>query len=267
VFSHWDQAALAALVVLATVYAAGTSRLALQRVRRSRVEVIAFSAGIATMMAAVLPLFDAAVIRRFSAHMAQHELMMLIGAPLLVASRPLSTCLWAFPERWRHSLARPLQTSGARHATQLLTAPLTAWALHGLVVWSWHFPRAYDFAIQNEAGHALQHAMFTGSATLFWWGLVYGRYGRAGYGAGVFYVFSTVVHTGILGAIFTFARVPLYDSYATSEGSLEAGVTDQQLAGLLMWIPAGILLTLFGIALFAAWLGESERRQRLSHSR
>jgi cytochrome c oxidase assembly factor CtaG len=97
----------------------------------------------------------------------------------------------------------------------------------------------------------------------FWWGLLYGRYGRAGYGAAVFYVFATVLHTGLLGAVLTFAGVPLYSSYLASSAARGADpLGDQQLAGLIMWVPAGVLLTLLGIGLFAAWIGEAERRQR-----
>jgi putative membrane protein len=77
----------------------------------------------------------------------------------------------------------------------------------------------------------------------------------------VFFVFTTAVHTGILGALFALSRTPAYPVYAGVPGiSPEEVLADQQLAGLTMWIPAGLLLTLVGIALFAAWLGASERR-------
>jgi putative membrane protein len=128
-----------------------------------------------------------------------------------------------------------------------------------LAVWVWHVPRLYELAVRNEGVHALQHAIFVGTSALFWWGLVYGRYGRAGYGASVFYVFTTVVHTGLLGAVFTLIDMPLYPVYAERTAD---PVADQQLAGLVMWVPAGIILTIAGIGLFAAWLGEAERRTR-----
>jgi putative membrane protein len=140
-----------------------------------------------------------------------------------------------------------------------LTAPLVAWALQGIVVWVWHVPALYERAVIDEAVHALQHAMFCVTSALFWWGLVYGRYGRAGYGASVFFVFTTVVHTGLLGAVFTLAPVPLYPLYAARAPD---PVADQQLAGLVMWVPAGLVLTLVGVALFAAWIGEADRRVR-----
>ena len=111
--------------------------------------------------------------------------------------------------------------------------------------------------------HAFQHLCFFVTATLFWWALVQGRYGRAGYGAGVLFVFMTAMHSGVLGALLTFAGklwYPIYDSRARAAGF--DPLQDQQLAGLLMWIPAGVILTVLGIALLAAWLGESERRAR-----
>src|SRR5678809_1607093 len=89
--------------------------------------------------------------------------------------------------------------------------------------------------------------------------MLYGRYGRAGYGVAVFYVFLTVVHTGVLGAMVTFARTPLYPIYQAPAAAHGIDpLIDQQRAGLLMWIPAGLVMTMLGLALFAAWLGESE---------
>jgi putative membrane protein len=111
--------------------------------------------------------------------------------------------------------------------------------------------------------HALQHFCFFFTAALFWWTLVQGRYGRAGYGAGVLFVFITSVHSGILGALMTFGRAlwyPTYDAPARAAGI--DPLRDQQLAGLLMWIPAGLILMIVGLALCAAWLGEAERRAR-----
>jgi putative membrane protein len=51
------------------------------------------------------------------------------------------------------------------------------------------------------------------TSVLFWWGLVYGRYGRAAYGASALYVFTTMVHTGILGALFALSTSPYYGVY------------------------------------------------------
>jgi putative membrane protein len=260
-FSVWDIAVLAFLAACGLLYAMGTRRMAARGAVHPRRERVAFACGWGTLVLSVLPPLDSLAVELFSVHMAQHELMMLVGAPLVIAGRPMSTCLWGIPDRWRGSAASALQTRPASRLWRMLTAPLVAWALHGVAIWVWHLPVLYDLAVENEGLHAVQHATFVGTSALFWWGLLYGRYGRAGYGAAVFYVFTTVVHTGILGAAVTFAGVPLYPVYAAPAAARGVDLlSDQQLAGLLMWVPAGIVLTLLGVALFAAWLGEAERR-------
>lgn len=259
--SPWDLLAVTALGITAVLYAAGSLRLLQRRAVHPKREWLAFWCGWMVMLAAILPPLDALALQLFSAHMAQHELMMLFGAPLMIAGRPLSVCLWGLPDQLRGPAVGVAQAGPTMATWRALTAPVVAWALHGLVIWLWHLPSLYEWAVHDEAVHAVQHLMFVGTSALFWWGLLYGRYGRAGYGAAVFYVFTTAVHTGILGALVTFTRVPLYPSYVpTSLAHGSDPLADQQVAGLLMWVPAGIVLTLMGLALFLAWLGESERR-------
>jgi putative membrane protein len=255
--SPWDLLAIGLLMVSGSLYAIGYYHLRRHAGRGRRREAAAFWIGWAAMLIAVLPPIDGLATVLFSVHMLQHELLMLIGAPLIVAGRPLSTCLWGLPSTARRGAGRLLQSGAIGGTWRTLTAPAIAWLLHGVVLWVWHAPALYEWAVRNEGVHAVQHAMFVGTAVSFWWGLIYGRYGRAGYGVSVFYVFTTVVHTGLLGAAFALSPSPIYAVYADRSAD---PVADQQLAGLVMWVPAGIILTLTGIALFAAWLGESERR-------
>jgi putative membrane protein len=259
--SNWDIATLAALAITGVLYAIGSARLRARGARVRTVEPVAFWIGWSTLVVAIAPPMDRAAASLFSVHMAQHELLMLVGAPLMIVGRPIVPWLWALPDALRPAFGTRLQTTAVTRTWRWLTAPVVAWALHGLAVWVWHVPALYEGAVRNEAVHAFQHATFVGTAVLFWWGLVYGRYGRAAYGASAFYVFITTVHTGILGAIFTLSRAPFYGIYAErAAGSGVDAVADQQLAGLYMWIPAGVVLTAFGLALIVAWVSESERR-------
>jgi putative membrane protein len=261
--SAWDLGVLSCLLIIGTLYARGSLRLARRGVPGRRFDYIAFGIGWVTLVLCILPPLDSLAIQLFSIHMIQHELMMLVGAPLMIAGRPLPRCLSGLPEWARVAVAHALQGHVASKTWGVFTAPLVAWSLHGLAIWIWHMPALYEAAVGSEEIHALQHATFVGTAALFWWGMLYGRYGRAGYGAAVFYVFTTVVHTGILGAMVTFAGTPLYAIYAAPAAARGIDpLADQQLAGLLMWVPAGFVLTLLGLALFAAWLGEAERRAR-----
>jgi putative membrane protein len=196
----------------------------------------------------------------FSAHMAQHEILMLVAAPLLVLSKPLVAFLWGMPFGWRRevgawSKARPVQKGWSA-----LTDPMTAWWLHAVAIWGWHAPPLFQATINNEWIHSAQHISFLGSALLFWWALFYAQ-GEKNYGAGVFYIFTTAVHTGILGALLTFAPRLWYPAYAATAPAW--GLTpleDQQIGGLIMWVPAGLIYIVAGLALFAAWMRYSERR-------
>jgi putative membrane protein len=260
-FSPWDLGVLLLLFVVGTFYLLGAVRLSRRGGAGRRFEPFAFGIGWSALVLSILPPLDSLSIQFFSVHMIQHELMMLVGAPLVIFGRPLQRCVAGVPGMFRQRAAHVLQGHAMSSTWRVLTAPVVAWTLHGLAIWAWHMPALYDAAVGNEGIHTLQHAMFVGTSALFWWGMLYGRYGRAGYGAAVFYVFLTVVHTGILGAMVTFAPTPLYPIYSAPAAAHGIDpLIDQQRAGLLMWIPAGLVMTLLGLALFAAWLGESERR-------
>ncbi len=194
----------------------------------------------------------------FSAHMAQHEVLMLIAAPLLVLSRPLVPFLWGLPARWRRPVGRWTRGVHFRKLWRALTDPLSAWWIHAAALWIWHVPALFQATLRSEWVHTAQHLSFFLSALLFWWSLLEAR-GRMGQGQSVFYVFTTALHTGILGALLTFAPVVLYPAYAAT--TRPWGLTplqDQQIGGLIMWVPAGVVYLGAGLALFAAWLRQSD---------
>jgi cytochrome c oxidase assembly factor CtaG len=124
----------------------------------------------------------------------------------------------------------------------------------------WHVPSLFEAVLHNELVHTVQHLSFLLSALLFWWALIHAR-GWMGYGAAVLYVFTTSIHSGLLGALLTFSQTVWYPSYIglTSSWGLTP-IEDQQLGGLIMWIPAGVLYAIAGLALLAGWLRESEAR-------
>jgi putative membrane protein len=194
----------------------------------------------------------------FSAHMVQHEILMCAAAPLLVLSRPLIPILWGLPLGWRKALGQWSKGAIVERCWRSITQPSIAWWLHAAALWLWHAPQLFQATLTNEWIHAGQHMSFFGSAILFWWSLFYAR-GRTSYGASVLYLFTTGVHTSILGALLTFASTIWYPSYAG--GTETWGLTpleDQQLGGLIMWIPAGLVYLGAGLGLFALWLRESD---------
>lgn len=260
----WEPLVVALLAITALLYVIGVWRM---RGAAAPWQVAAFVAGWLSLVIALVSPLDALSEILFSAHMAQHEMLMIVAAPLLVLGRPLVAFLWALPAGWRRSVGHAFQVEPVAKCWQFLTNALVVTLMHALALWLWHIPAWYEATLSSDVIHGIQHSCFLFTATLFWWALIHGRYGRLGYGAAVLYVFFTTGHSGALGALIAFAPRLWYPIYAsrTAAWGLDA-IEDQQLAGLIMWIPAGVLFTILGIALFAAWLGEAERRVALTQS-
>jgi putative membrane protein len=242
------------LILSALLYAVGSRR----HFGLTRLQKTCFWTGwLSLVIALISPLHPLGEVL-FSAHMIQHEILMLVSAPLLLLSQPLVTFLWALPFNWRRTLGRISKQTYVSGAWTFLTRPLAAWWIHAAAIWTWHMPFLFNLTLKSEFAHAAQHLSFFLSALLFWWALFY-AHGRRSYGAGVLYIFTTAVHTGILGALLTFAPRIWYTAYSTTTRAW--GLTpleDQQIGGLIMWVPASLVYLAAGLAMFAAWLKESD---------
>jgi putative membrane protein len=229
-----------------------------------RWEAAAFAGGwIMLLLALVSPLHRLGGVL-FSAHMAQHELLMATAAPLLILGRPLVPFVWALPMRWRRTAGDWAATAPVRGTWELLTLPLVAWILHGVAIWLWHAPALFEATLRSDWVHTLQHMSFLGTGLLFWWAVLRGRAGRTGRPAAVLYLFTTSVHTTVLGALLTFSSRAWYPLYAP--GTAAWGLTpleDQQLAGLIMWVPANLSYLIAALAVASAWLKEPAPRVAL----
>ena len=254
-----DAFAICTLAFSLALYGAGLWRMSRQGglAHVPRIEIAAFITGWIVLAIALLSPIATLSDYLFSVHMTQHELLMLVAAPLVAIGRPLAPMLFAMPRRWRRSAA------SASHAAAIgfITSPLVVFVAHAVALWVWHIPALYEAAVMNEGVHIIQHICFTATAALFWWSLIRGRYGRLGYGAALLYIFGTAVHSGGLGALLALSPVPWYPLYVGRAGATDP-LVDQQVGGMLMWVPSGIVMMLFALAMFAAWLGEAERRRR-----
>jgi cytochrome c oxidase assembly factor CtaG len=212
-----------------------------------------FLAGWLTLVGALVsPLHEYAE-HLFTAHMIEHELLMAVAAPLLAVSRPLGTFLHALPRAWRLALIASAGTSPVQWTWRNLTAPVTATVLHAVAIWIWHIPALLDGTIRSELLHRLQHVCFLVTALFFWWA-IFRRPARE-YGLGALHVFATMMHTGLLGALLTLAPRDAYP--LQTQDAVLFGLTpleDQQLAGLFMWVPGGIIYLGCGLGLIWVWL-------------
>jgi putative membrane protein len=257
-FEWWLVALLAASAAL---YAIGVRRL-WQRAGRGRGITLAqsarFAAGWLALCAALLSPIDTLGAALFSVHMVQHELLMVVAAPLLVVSRPIEAWTWAVKPAWRKALAGVVRFEPLSAAWRICTEPIGAWSLHAVALWAWHVPALFEAALADEAVHVAQHSCFLVSALFFWWSVV-ARGARRG-GASVAGVFTTMMHTSALGALLTFAPTPWYAHYAETSAFGLSALEDQQLGGLIMWVPGGLAYLVAGLAIVAAWLGEPRAR-------
>ena len=247
----WDPWIVLPLLVTALLYARGA------KAGRgfTRLERHCFWWGWAVLVIALISPLHPMGEALFWAHMTQHELLMVIAAPLLILSRPHIAFLWALRPEHRRPAAAWTATGWWGALWGFVSRPLPAFAIHFAAIWVWHIPAAYGATVSSALLHSLQHASFLGTALLFWWTTLRPAAARRERGAALFYIFATAVHTSILGALLAFSNTPWYPVYA--ETTAEWGLTpleDQQLGGVIMWVPPGFVYLVIFLAIFARWI-------------
>jgi cytochrome c oxidase assembly factor CtaG len=204
------------------------------------------------------PLHDAGE-RSFTMHMIEHELIMLVATLLLATSGAGGVLAWGLPRPLRLLLAGGWKSPVTR-VWRCLTEPVTATAIQGVALWAWHAPPLFDRALDSFAWHIAQHACFLVSSLLFWWAMLHPRGRGHGYGVSAACLFATSLIGGALGALMSLSSSPWYANYAAM-GMTGVGldpVNDQRLAGLIMWIPGGLVHGAAAVVLFYKWLKVAE---------
>ena len=213
-------------------------------------QAASFALGWLALAVALVTPLDAWGHRLFSVHMVQHELLMVVAAPLLVLGRPLATWTWALPAARRRAVGRWFQARAWARPWAALTDPLGAFALHAVALWAWHIPAAFDAALVHEPLHIAQHASFLATALFFWWSVLgHDPRGRYGVGHATASLFATMMHTSALGALLSLAPSPWYAPYVQQAALWGADAAqDQQLGGLIMWVPAALAYVVAALA-------------------
>jgi cytochrome c oxidase assembly factor CtaG len=234
-----------------------------------RGQAAAFAGGMLALAVALVSPVDRIAESLFWVHMVQHILLIAVAPPLLVLGAPQIGLAWGLPRGPRMAAARAWHRwawMGA--AFRALSAPGAALALHSVALWAWHVPAAYQAAVANPWVHALEHLSFVGTALLFWWAVLHphGRLRRVP-GLGMLVLFVVSTESGGLGALLTLSPQPWYTSHlATTAAWGLTPLEDQQVAGLVMWVP-GSLLYLAALAwLFVHWMTSAEAKARATES-
>jgi putative membrane protein len=253
----------ALMIAVAWLYARGVRRMwrgagTGRGIATSR--ACAFAAGWVALFVALLSPLDPLGGALFCAHMVQHEIMMLLAAPLIAVGRPLGAFAWGLPRAWRRPAWIAVRDGGLQGSVRWLCRPLAAWSVHGAILWLWHAPALFERAVRSDPVHVAQHASFFLSALVFWWAILRPGLRRETLGLATLYLLTTAMHTSLLGALLTFSPSAWYPVYAQSAPAWGlTALEDQQLGGLIMWVPAGFVYLVIALLMFAAWLGALEQ--------
>jgi putative membrane protein len=253
-------------VLAAVLHARGTGRqlrvTSAARIGSLKWRAAAFYAALATLVAALDSPIDDLATRLFWVHMAQHVMLMMVAAPLLVLAAPWIPIWRGLPVRHRRRLAlwylRSRGWRAARGAGRRMTAPLAAWILFDVDLCAWHVPALYELTLRSQALHDLEHASFLLLGVVFWLGVIDSPplHARLDPVRGIAYIVLGATVAWALAVVLAFAPAPLYSTYAklhARPGGLTA-LADQQLAAGIMWGPGSIPYAVFVFIALYRWL-------------
>lgn len=233
-----DPVLLALLMAVPVLYGIGSRGHG----QPNRLRQLSFYLGWAVLLLALVsPLCNLSV-ALFSARVAQHMLVTLVAAPLIVLGHP--GAMFRSMLLKRLALRLPRMKDGA---FQLIATFGFAVAL-----WVWHLPGPYDATLQSDVVYWSMHITIFGTAVLLWQAL----FRRMNCVSSALLVgFGSTVQMSLLSALLTLAPRPLFESHAGTTWPWGLSpLEDQQLGGLIMWAPGGTLFTLIGVLAFGAWL-------------
>jgi putative membrane protein len=257
--TQWN---LAPSIIIGTALVIGLYLYAVGPLRRKyhladavkRIQIITFIVGTLIMFFALVSPLDAlGDDYLFSAHMVQHLLLTIAGPPLMLLGTP----------GWL--LSPVLRNRTVFLIARFLTFPLMAFLLYNVDFWLWHAPPLYNATLSNDNIHILEHVTFIIFAFINWWPIFspVEELPRLSIGGQILYIFLNGMPTVALGAGLTFLQ-PLYAPYIEQPVRVWglSPATDQQLGGLIMWVPGNIVYIVIASILFIRWMQLQDEKQR-----
>lgn len=241
---NWDVVILLNLVLAGWLYARGLKTI-WRRTSPGHVvspgQAWSFLGGFLVVSVAVISPLDQLSDQLAWAHMIQHMLLMTVAAPLLVLGSPGLVWMWGLSRQGRRWVGTSFERGRwARRVGDACWNPVAMWSLYAVATWFWHIPWLYDAALTSAWVHDLQHLSFFVAGVLFWRVLIDPlSHKRLEPSLAVLALFTTTLHATVLGVLMTIAPDPWYAPYdGRSQLWGLSPLEDQQLAGLIMWMPA-----------------------------
>lgn len=264
----WAWWITAITVIVIAWYAAGVRRRARHGRRESPWRQAAFYAGVLILHFSVEPPLDVLEEHLFSAHMFQHLIIRMVGPMLLALSVPLANLIAGLPRPLRTYLLKPLVSSRPLQKTwNLLVHPFWAAVLWMAAFYVWQWPPFFNMTVSHEGIDDFQHIVLLITGLFFWW-MAFDPRGRPGavrYGTRVLTVLGTLFPNIVIGAFITFTRLDLYRAYDVTGRIWGVGqALDQQIGGLIIWVPGSMMTVIGALIVFVRWLHDESSRP-LSH--
>lgn len=250
-------ASVVTICVAAATYGAGLQEL---WNKRGRGEVVgmrhaaAFLTGLLLLGATLSPAADRLAERSFAGHMTQHMVILIVVAPLLALGGAGLVLTMALPHSARRLLSRIRTSAPLRWTRKPLHRSLIGGLLFTGVLWLWHLPAAYMLAEDNEGVHAIEHVSYLVVAWLLFAAVLTPARHRLNGPLAFLLLFAVGMAGAALGAVLTFAPAPLYPPQAFAAGA--DALNDQQLAGLIMWIPMDVVVMGIALTVFGHWIND-----------
>ncbi len=276
---EWRPAVLLPLLIFGVLYTLGWRRLRQKSSHRRLANgwrLAAYLAGLLLLLLALVSPIDVLGGQLFFMHMIQHLLLVMMAPPLLVLANPMPFLLWGLPQPLRRQAGGLLSTalhrrSALRRGIRSATGPGLVLLLYVVALLIWHDPNLYDAALRDQFVHDMEHISFFLPAMLYWWHVVgagpriHRQFGRA---ARVAFLIAAIPPMMLTGIAIAFANQPIYSYYLTVPRPWGLDVlSDQRIAGIIMWIP-GSMMHLIGVLIVAArWLQDEERKPPLPAAR
>jgi cytochrome c oxidase assembly factor CtaG len=285
----WRLDVLVVLALAGTLYTMGWWRLGQRKTaqtispkevtRRSRRWSLAsrwrpasYWLGLSIVLLSLMSPIDVLAAQLFSMHMVQHLLLIMVAPPLLLLANPLPFLLWGMPDRVRRTTGRvmgQLMGGDAKFRSQLraVTTPGMTWMFWTITVIGWHDPGAYNAALRSQFVHDIEHLSFFLAGMLFWWHVTGAGpriHKQPGLVGRILFVISIIPPNMVSGIVLAFASEPFY-GYAGGFLGVSA-IADQQLGGVIMWIPGSMMYIVAALLLAARLLGQEQQKPSLPES-
>ena len=232
-----------------------------------RRRIAAWLAGVAVVALALVSAIHIYAGSLFTVHMVQHLLLAMVAPPLLALGAPVTLTLRAASVNVRRSILLPVLHSWPVKA---ISWPPVGWTFFAVVMWATHFSPLYNAALENQALHSAEHLLYLIAGVLFWWPVIGAdpiRW-RLSPIARMAYLAAQMPFNTAVGLAIYYAPTILYPHYALLGRTWGPDpLTDQQVAGIVMWGLGDVILLGAVVLAIEAWLRADEKRSRRTRER